>query len=117
LSLSQNTLTRNEEQIIKTTLLRLIYLDGLKLIWEREEKLKTYLLTVGNISDYIHTEFEFENCAKIVPKRKIISLTNLVLDIITVLQRLEQGNTSKRGKVKFYINKLKKFSKGNKPGD
>jgi hypothetical protein len=92
-------------------------LDGLKLIWEREEKLKTYLLTVGNISDYIHTEFEFEKCAKIVPKRKIISLTNLVLDIITVLQRLEQGNTSEGGKVKFYINKRKKFSKGNKPGD
>jgi hypothetical protein len=84
---------------------------------KRDEKLKTCLLTVGNISDYIHTEFELEKCTKIVPKRKIISLTNLVLDTITVLQHLVQGNTSEGGKVKFYINKRKKFSKGNKPGD
>jgi hypothetical protein len=92
-------------------------LDGLKLIGKRDEKLETYLLTVGNVSDYIHTDFELEKCAKIVPKRKIISFTNLVLATITVLQQLVQGNTSEGGKMKFYINKRKKFSKGNKPGD
>lgn len=92
-------------------------MDGLKLIGEREEKPKTYLLVVGNDSDYIHTEFELEKCAKNVPKRKIISLTNSVLDIITVLQHLEQGNRSEGDKMKFYINKGKTFSKGNKPGD
>jgi hypothetical protein len=54
-------------------------LDDLKLIREREEKFKTYLLTVGNFSDYIHMEFGFEKSAKIVPKRHIISLTNLIL--------------------------------------
>jgi hypothetical protein len=91
-------------------------LEDLKLIGEREDKLKTYLLTIGNFSDIIHTEFGLEKCAKIVSERIIIALTNLVHDIITVLQHLEQGNTSEGGKVKFYINKRKKFSKGNKPG-
>jgi len=91
--------------MIKTTLLRLIYLDDLKLIGEREGKLKRYLLTVGNVSDYMHMECELEKCAKIVPKRKIISLTNLVRVIIIGLQHLEQGNTSEGGKVNFYINK------------
>jgi hypothetical protein len=91
--------------MIKAILLRLIYLDDLKLIGERDEKLKTYQPTVGNVSDYVHKECELEKCAQIVPKRKIISLTNLVLDIITGLQYLEQGNTNEVGKVKFCINK------------
>ena len=112
LSLSQNTLTRYEENTIKTTLLLLIYLDDLEQIEEREEKLKTYLLRFGNVSDCIHTEFEFEKCAKIVPKIKILSLTNLVLDIITVLQHLEQGNTSKGDKWSFIWTKERNFQKG-----
>lgn len=68
-----------------------------------EGKLKTYLLTIGNFSEYIHKEFGLEKCAKIVAKWKIISLTNLVLDIITALQYLEQGNICAGGKVKLYI--------------
>jgi hypothetical protein len=62
-------------------------LDDLKLIGERQEKFQIYLLTVGNFSDYIHKEFGLEENAKIVLKRKIISLTNLVLDIITELEQ------------------------------
>jgi len=58
--------TNNEDNIITLNLFGRFEADRGK----RGEKLKTYLLTIGNFNDYIYKEFGREKCAKIVEKEE-----------------------------------------------
>jgi len=74
--------TGYEEQITKTKISHLLYMDGLKLIAKSEEELRKQIQTVKNFSDDIHIDFGLEKCAKITFKKgKLIHSQNLVIDI------------------------------------
>ena len=71
-------------------------MDDLKLIAKSEEELQTQIQTVKTFSDDIHMEFGLEKCAKIAFKRgKLVHSQNLVIDINSEIQELEQGKTYK----------------------
>jgi hypothetical protein len=85
-----------EEHTTKTKIFHLLYMDNLKLLGKSEEELQKHIQTVTTFSDDIHTEFGLDKCAEIVFKKgKLVHLQNLVVDINTEIQELEQGKTYK----------------------
>jgi hypothetical protein len=86
--------TGYEEHTPKTKLSHLLYMDDLKLIAKSEEELQKQIQTVNNFSDDIYKEFGLDKCAKFTFKRdKVTHSQNLVIDINTEIQELEQGKT------------------------
>ena len=69
-------------------------MEDLKLTDKSEEELQNQIQRVKTFSDDNHIEFGLDKCAKIIFKKgKPLYLQNLVTDINTEIQELEQGKT------------------------
>jgi hypothetical protein len=92
-----NTLnTGYEEQITKTKILHLLYMDDMKLIAKSDEELRKQIQRGKTSSDDTHMDIGLENCAMITFKKgKPIHSQNLVIDINREIQELEQEKTYK----------------------
>jgi hypothetical protein len=78
------------------TIIIIIIIIDLKLIAKSEEELQKQIRTVKTFSNDIHMEFGLQKCAKITFKRgKLTHSQNLVTDISTEIQGLQQGKTYK----------------------
>jgi hypothetical protein len=88
--------TGYEENIPKTKISHLLYIDDLKLIAKSEEELRKQVQTVKTFSDDIHTEFGHEKCDKITFKGgKLIQSQNLGIDINREIQELGKEKKDK----------------------
>jgi hypothetical protein len=88
--------TGYKEHKTKTKISHLLYMDDLKLIAKSEEEFQKQIQTVKSFSDDICMDFGLDKCATITFKRgKLIELQNLVIDINSEIQDLEEGKTYK----------------------
>jgi len=75
--------TGYEENIIRTNISHLLYVNNLKLLGKTEEDLRKHLQTTKAVSGDIYTEFVLNSCADIVLKKvKLFPSTNLITDIV-----------------------------------
>jgi hypothetical protein len=73
--------TEYEENIIKTNISHLVYMNNLKLLGIKEEDLRQQLQTAKAVSGDIHMEFVLVRCADIVLKKgELLPSTNLITD-------------------------------------
>ena len=74
----------------------LFYMDDLKLYAKDDSDLEGLLQTVKRFSDDIGMQFGLSKCAKATFKRgKLVSATNIHLDLNTTIRELEQNDTYK----------------------